>query len=265
MILAAAVWAVYRPALDAPFVFDDVGSIVRNESIKKLWPLTGEGGSFGPLTPPPYFSIAGRPVVNLTLAVNYHFGQLDPRYYHLLNIVVHFLSAVLLAAIVRRTLRLEYLSKRIRQRRRAVGLGRGVGLGAASFADRGGCLCHPADGIADGTVLLSDTVWQSSLLDGRVCRRWRHVARLATAACMAGMGCKEVMVSAPLVVLLFERAFVAGSLRRALHNSWPLYVGLALSWGVLLALNYNGPRSSDAGFHLGVAAGSGGSRRRKCC
>ena len=68
------------------------------------------------------------------------------------------------------------------------------------------------------------------------------------------MACKEVMVSAPIVVLLFERTFIAGSFKRAWRHSWPLYLGLALSWVLLAALNYGSPRSASAGFHLGVTA-----------
>ncbi|HVU87057.1 MAG TPA: tetratricopeptide repeat protein, partial [Pirellulales bacterium] len=75
----------------------------------------------------------------------------------------------------------------------------------------------------------------------------------ATTACLAGMASKEVMVTAPVVVLLFERAFVAGSLRQALRQSWPLYVGLALGWTLLFALNRAGPRTASAGFQLGAA------------
>ncbi len=62
------------------------------------------------------------------------------------------------------------------------------------------------------------------------------------------------MVTAPVVVLLFDRTFVSGSFRRALRNFWPLYAGLFLSWGLLLWLNFGAPRSMTAGFHLGVPA-----------
>jgi tetratricopeptide (TPR) repeat protein len=66
------------------------------------------------------------------------------------------------------------------------------------------------------------------------------------------MACKEVMVTAPVVILLFERTFVSGSFLKALRKSWPLYLALALGWLVLLALNFNAPRSRTAGFHLKV-------------
>jgi tetratricopeptide (TPR) repeat protein len=77
---------------------------------------------------------------------------------------------------------------------------------------------------------------------------------LSTLACLAGMSCKEVMATAPIVVLLLERTLIAGSFRATLRQSWPLYVGLAMGWVLLAALNYDAPRSASAGFHLGVPA-----------
>ena len=41
---------------------------------------------------------------------------------------------------------------------------------------------------------------------------------LSATACLLGMGTKEVMATAPLMVLLFDRTFVAGSFRTAWHR-----------------------------------------------
>jgi tetratricopeptide (TPR) repeat protein len=67
------------------------------------------------------------------------------------------------------------------------------------------------------------------------------------------MACKEVMVTAPLIVLLFERTFITGSFGQAIRKSWPLYAGLAAGWGLLLWLNCAAPRAETAGFHLEVS------------
>src|SRR3954468_24536190 len=68
------------------------------------------------------------------------------------------------------------------------------------------------------------------------------------------MASKEVMVSAPVMVLLFERTFVAGSLREAIRRSWPLYIRLAATWLPALALWFFSERDVLAGFGLGVSA-----------
>jgi tetratricopeptide (TPR) repeat protein len=52
-------------------------------------------------------------------------------------------------------------------------------------------------------------------------------------ACVAGMATKEVMVSAPLIVLLYDRTFVAGSWRAAWARRKVYYSSLAATWLLL--------------------------------
>jgi tetratricopeptide (TPR) repeat protein len=242
LLLAGALWAVYGGAVGAPFVFDDGGSVNDNSSIKNLWPLVGDEEHPGPLTPPKDIPTSGRPLVNLSLALNYRFGQLNPAGYRLFNLVAHLLSALLLMAIVRRILLLDYFGGRFD---RASGLL--AFLVALLWA------LHPLQTetvvyITQRTELLVGFFYLANSKNGRTV--WLV---LATLACLAGMACKEVMVTAPVVVLLFQRTFISESFRSALRKSWPLYVGLALGWALLLALNWKAPRSESAGFHLNVA------------
>ncbi len=58
-------------------------------------------------------------------------------------------------------------------------------------------------------------------------------------ACLAGMGTKEVMVSAPLMVLAYDACFLAGSWRQAWRQRTGYYTALAATWiplAVLVAL-----------------------------
>jgi len=73
-----------------------------------LWPLVGSGRQGGPLNPPKDLPTSARPLVNLSLAINYQIGQFDPTGYHAVSFALHALSALLLWAIVRRTLLLDY-------------------------------------------------------------------------------------------------------------------------------------------------------------
>jgi tetratricopeptide (TPR) repeat protein len=67
------------------------------------------------------------------------------------------------------------------------------------------------------------------------------------------MTCKESMVTAPVIVLLYDTVFQAGSLRRALRTRGALYLGLAACWLVLVSLISSGPRSHSAGFSSGLS------------
>ena len=52
----------------------------------------------------------------------------------------------------------------------------------------------------------------------------------AILACLLGMATKEVMVTAPLMVLLYDRTFLAGSFGHVLRRRRGLYLGLAATW-----------------------------------
>ena len=47
------------------------------------------------------------------------------------------------------------------------------------------------------------------------------------------MATKEVVATAPLVVLLFDRTFLSGSFRAAFARRWGLYLALAATWGII--------------------------------
>jgi tetratricopeptide (TPR) repeat protein len=56
------------------------------------------------------------------------------------------------------------------------------------------------------------------------------------ALCLVGMGTKETMATAPLVVLLYDRTFVSQSFREAIRRRWGLYASLAATWALLAVL-----------------------------
>src|SRR4051812_18850089 len=106
VLLAFLIGVVYVPALNTPFIYDDYIGIVRNKSINSLWPLAGTKEDPGPLNTPPDNAVSGRPLVNLSLAVNHYLGELNPAGYHAFNVVLHFCTSVLVWLVIRRTLRL---------------------------------------------------------------------------------------------------------------------------------------------------------------
>src|SRR5260221_5634065 len=60
----------YSNSLSGPFILDDHSAVVGNQQIRRLWPPSTV------LFPARELSVAGRPVVNVSFAVNYAFGGL---------------------------------------------------------------------------------------------------------------------------------------------------------------------------------------------
>ncbi len=82
------------------------------------------------------------------------------------------------------------------------------------------------------------------------CRGWLLVAAIA---CWCGMATKEVMVSAPLMVLLYDRTFGAGNFREAWQRRRWFYLVIAASWLLLgWIMARSGGRAGTAGFGLGI-------------
>jgi hypothetical protein len=74
IILAGLV--AYSNSFRGEFIFDDAQAIVLNPHIQKLWPI------WEAMTAPSQSSVSGRPMVSLTLAINYALGELNPAGYH---------------------------------------------------------------------------------------------------------------------------------------------------------------------------------------
>jgi len=97
---------VYLETLNAPFIFDDIPKIVRNPDIKNFSTIfsrlvfsykSERYRSFERNDP-------SRPVTYLTFALNYYFDGLIPTGYHLVNIILHAINAILLYIFISKLL-----------------------------------------------------------------------------------------------------------------------------------------------------------------
>ena len=216
-------------------------AIVVNEQIRHLSTSLAPTEQGSPL--------AGRPLVSLTFAINYALGGLNVRGYRLVNIAIHVLNALLLFAIAART----PSGPRCRACRERRIRGR-ADLDGPSARHRAGRLRLAADRVDDGDVLPGHAVLRSAC--PRRVRRIRpplpkdSSAWLGSsvACCALGMACKETMVVAPVVVLLYDRTFTFGSFREALRRRGRYYAALCATWLVLVALLWSSPRGDSAGF-----------------
>ena len=235
---------VYGGSVSGVFILDDFGAIVDNGQIRQLWP------PWDALSPPLDTPMGGRPVVNLSLAVNYALGTLDPLGYHVGNVVVHLLCVLVLFGIVRRTLLIANVRAYINASPEHV-----------AFACALLWMVHPLQTEATNYVTQrTESIMALFYLLTLYCAIRGHGVRsmwwsiACITSCALGMASKEVMVTAPLVVLLYDRTFQSGSLSQALRDRWGLYTGLVFTWGVLVSLMWSSPRGTTVGFSSGVSA-----------
>ena len=247
-LLALVALAAYQNSFSGPFIYDDTPAIAENPTIRALWPL------WNVLSPPSDSGVTvnGRPGVNLTLAINYALGGTSVTGYHVVNLVIHVLAGLTLFGLIRRTLLLPSLRERF-----------GQSALLAAWVVAALWTAHPlqtesvtyviqrAESLVGLFYLLTLYCFvrsTTSPLPGL----WQAAS---VAACLLGMGSKEVMVSAPLMVLLYDRTLVTGTFAGAARRNPWLYLGLAATWLLLAFLVATaGNRGGTAGFIAGGLA-----------
>jgi len=235
ILLAAVALATYWNGLHAPFVWDDDSAITTNQSIHQI---------ADSLNPPIETPVSGRPVVNLSLAINYAAGALDPFGYHLVNLAVHVCCALLLFGCVRRALRRHrYLSG-------------AAPVDAVALAAALVWMVHPllSETIDYATQRTESMMGLCFLLTMYGAIRARESKRqaakwtaVAIASCAAGMATKESMVTAPLAVVLYDVLVEFDSPGEAWAARKGLYAGLAATWVELGIVIWRWPRSTVGG------------------
>jgi tetratricopeptide (TPR) repeat protein len=208
--------------------------------------------------------VAGRPVVRASLALNYAINRLldvdqrqdpdGPRKtigYHLLNLLFHLCSGALLFGVIRRAMREAQVPEDWRALADPV-----AGIVSALW------LLHPiqtevidyvvqrTEGLASMFYLAAlygaIRSWDAASASGRL--RWEAAA---LAAAVLGMGSKEIVISVPVAVVLYDRAFRLPTWRAVLSpdngRRW-FYVALSAACVLsFLAFSY-GMRGDTAGF-----------------
>jgi len=262
LLAVLAAWA-YATSFNGVLALDDIGAIVRNPTIRTLWPPST------PLSPPAGSTVTGRPVANLSFALNYALAPADAREafssggagappgtsalflrnirgYHVLNLLIHLAAGLLLFSVVRRTL----LTARLRRRFESSATG-------LAFAVAAIWLVHPLQTSAVTYVVqrvesLMSLFYLLTLycaIRARDAARPRAWTAAAVVSCALGMATKEAMVTAPLAVALWDRVFSERAERRV---RWGLVGGLAATWVVLAAILLHGIRGPSVDLSPGT-------------
>ncbi len=246
-VIVLAALAAYGRTFSAPFIFDDIPAITQNPQIRHLADL-------GEVLRPTRLNgsgAAGRPLVNLSLAINYAISGERVWSYHALNLLIHLGAGLALFGVLRRTFRQPVLATRFGDSSLPLALGGALlwtlhPLQTESVT----CVVQRTESQMGWFYLLTLYAFIRST-ESRMPGRWQV---LSWTACALGMVTKEVMVSAPLVVLLYDRTFVAGSFREAWRQRAKQHLALAATWSLLAAVVLRSEgRGGTVGFGHGVA------------
>ena len=215
-----AVLAVFWSSLEAGFVYDDLPRIVQAE------------GRLGSIWPPDWLFDGQRPVVQLSLVLNHMAGGMDPRGYHLFNLLVHVASTGLVCLVMLQG------GRRLAERG-VIGLG-DRGLLAVAAAVALVWALHPvqtatatyviqrAESLAASFSLLAILLLLGA---GRRPGAWRNI--LILVSIVMALGSKPTAVVLPALLLLVDWSIVAGSWRVLLDRRRGLHVA---AWSCLLVL-----------------------------
>lgn len=211
---------IYRNAFSAPFIFDDVTQILLNPKIQTLqWPWT-------------FLENNRRPVLYTSLAFDFHQFGSNAFGYHAFNIRIHILAAMFLFLLIYKTCRYPSMNPNIR--RDAAWLALGASLLWLSHPIQTQAVTYiiqRAESLM-GLFFFMSLFFSAQYLTSRQKGWW-------VASIISGLLCgltKEVALALPLIVLMYDYAFVSPSLREALQKNRWLYLGLGLIWPVMIFL-----------------------------
>ena len=239
-LIAALGLAAWANTAQVPLLFDDAAALLHNPSIRTLGPRMW--------APPHDITLAGRPFANASFALNYAVSGLRLAPLHFTNLALHLLAGLLLLALVRRTLLLPRFAGRSPESAFALALCTALLWVLHPVQTESVTYLVQRVEVLAGLLLL---LLLYAMLRAGTSQRpfaWRALAVLA---CGLGMLSKETMAVAPVLALLYDRTFLAGSLREALRQKPGFYAALAGTWVALALQAITNPR----GMSLSITAG----------
>ncbi len=237
-LVVCAGLVAYQGTWRNEFLFDDLPAIDENLALQA-------GDWWGAAFAERHHPLANRPLSCLTIAIDFAVFGTGPFGPHLTNLLLHLGNAMLLYATLRRALCAPNLAGRfdpVRARWLATAVAtiwvvHPLGVDAVAYATQRSTL------LISGLLLVA--MHATLCAHGSVAaKRWRA---LAVAAMALGMASKEDMVVGPLLLVLFERAFLLPSWV-ALRSRLPFYGALAVTWLVLLFCVAKGPHNPTVGY-----------------
>ncbi len=241
-LIAVMVLIAYSNTFTASFHFDDGPAISENATIKRV-----------SLDTIRTIVLGARPVVYLSIMLNYQLSGLNVIGWHIFNIGIHIATSFLVYLFILRTLTMPALKAKYAEKAKWMAL-----FGALLFG------VHPIQTetvtyIISRSELLAAFFYLGAILlfiSGSQTGKWRYYAAAFLSSVLA-MGSKEWAVTLPAVIFLYDYLILSeGNIGTALSR-WRAYILLVLSWGVLVRTVSLFSANSSVGFNISTHSSSG--------
>jgi tetratricopeptide (TPR) repeat protein len=236
LAIGGAAALAYSNSIAGVFVLDDVGAILDNPTLRHL-------GKVSEVLNPPGdgLTVSGRPILNLSFALNYACGGTAVAGYHVTNLVIHACSALVLFLLLGRILERANVSN-----------GAWIAGGAALLWGVHPLQTEAVTYVVQRAESLMSLLFLTSayafvrLVEGRRTRSWTGVC---AGAFILALATKENAISLLPILFLYDVMFGAGSLSAAWKTRGRMYMSLTatalVEAGILVWLS---GRGGQAGF-----------------
>lgn len=243
LLILAVCLIAYSNTFKVPFHFDDQVTIVENPIIKELGLMVNPSKAQVYMGNFEYKLFKRRYVAYLTFALNYWMHELDVVGYHLVNISIHIINAMIVYWLMILSFRTPFLNSSVlRAHSNHIAL-----FTSLLFA------CHPVQTQAvtyiwQRTAILATTFYGISLV---MYVKWRLASDKASSffpripllfyfgsiiAAVLAMKTKEIAFTLPVIILLYELMFFDGELKKRFLYLAPLFLTMFIIPASLLDL-----------------------------
>jgi Flp pilus assembly protein TadD len=201
LLLPLLIIITYSHTLHSPFVFDDIANISSNPAARAS-DLNFENMRKAAVDSP----ISTRPVSYITFAVNYFFHQHEVYGYRLVNLVIHVLNGVLLYLFLMNTFKLPILQESIKKPFLVAYFAALVWVIHPLQVQSVTYIVQRMNSLATLFYMLAFLCYLKARLSSNGSRRW-VLAALSFASGILALGSKEIAVTLPFFILLYEWMF----------------------------------------------------------
>lgn len=246
-VLAMVIVLCFKSGVTGTFIFDDRDAIINNETIHSgsLWQI---------LMTKRDAPISGRPLSNLCFAINYAVSGDNPQPYHWFNIIFQVCVGWMLLALMRRILPLCILPRSI-DPVHSDWLAAGITLLWAIHPVQSECVMYITQRTEQFAMMSMVLAFYGLVRHHQSQNRQSRWLWLSFLACTVGMLFKQNASIYPLLLILADRALLAGTFTEVfkLRGRFHLLT-LLCTWAIAIGILIYDPNPASTGYGHGVNA-----------